>query len=100
MAAGANCALSRSAALYSASASLARPRWARKVPRLERASGRSALSRCAATNSAAARSKRSRSAADAAIGIGEERRDQRPELAGRHVGEHVERADAYHGIGI
>ena len=68
-------------------------------------------------NSAAARSKRSRSAggwlrgrnrrkqrrrpdAHAADWIGEQRRSKRPKLIGRHAFEHVEGADAHHRIGV
>ena len=58
-----NCGLSRSAARYSASASFVRPRRAKKYPNVDRASGRSALRRCAAINSAATHfANRSRSA--------------------------------------
>ena len=48
------CGLNRNAALYSASAAAVSLRRAKKLPNVVRASGRSALARCASTNSAAA----------------------------------------------
>ena len=46
------------------------------------------------------REQRDRPDADAAHGIGQKRGHQWPDLGGRHVLQHVQRADPYHRIGI
>ena len=111
------CGLRRRAAWYSLSASAESPRCARIFASVVRASGLSALKRCAPLNSLAAESKRSRSAAGPACGgdggkqrsrsdthaphgIGEKRRYPGPNLNRRQIFQHVEGADPYPWVGI